>query len=218
MGYRIDQRWCKKHGNKCDRNFKIEIGLYLAYLQYNSACLSNGLNIGLFQFSSKISVTLVSMLFTPPLERSGSHTQPHPVETLYRRWLDNEVESLWSMAKSREVKSKVRIKTSSSKSLIDLAVSQARSGMMGKACRVLLSGDISPNNESTWQQLKAKHPNGPTPVAPDILSDPIFLKADFDILSVDHFQKAPQQAILDYGCNIYLMWLPFHFTHLSAPP
>ena len=118
------------------------------------------------------------------VKRSGSHTQPHPVETLCRRWLDNEVESLWSMTKSREVKSKVRIKTSSSKSLIDFAVSKTRSGMMGKAFRVLLSGGIAPNNESTWQQLKAKHPNGPTPVAPDILSDPIFLKADFDILSV----------------------------------
>eukprot|EP00731_Ephydatia_muelleri_P007192 Em0003g1440a len=87
-------------------------------------------------------------------------------ELLAGRWLDNEVESLWSMAKSREVKSK------------------ARSGMMGKACQVLLSGGIAPNNESTWQQLKAKHPNDPTPVAPDILSDTIFLKADFDILSV----------------------------------
>ena len=59
------------------------------------------------------------------VKRSGSHTQPHPVETLCRRWLDNEVESLWSMTKSREVKSKVRIKTSSSKSLIDFAVDQA---------------------------------------------------------------------------------------------
>ena len=29
--------------------------------------LSNGLNIGLFQFSSQISVTLVSVLFNPPL-------------------------------------------------------------------------------------------------------------------------------------------------------
>ena len=35
--------------------------------QYNSACLSNGLIIGPFQFSNKISVTLVSVLFTPPL-------------------------------------------------------------------------------------------------------------------------------------------------------
>ena len=47
----------------------------------------------------------------PSVRRSGSHTQPHSVETLCRRWLDNELESLWSMAKSREVKSKVRIKS-----------------------------------------------------------------------------------------------------------
>ena len=48
-------------------NWKIEIGHYLAHSQYNSACLSNGLNIGVFQFSSQISVTLISMFFTPPL-------------------------------------------------------------------------------------------------------------------------------------------------------
>ena len=39
LGYWIDQWWCKKHGNKSDR-LEIEIGLYLAHLQYNSACMS----------------------------------------------------------------------------------------------------------------------------------------------------------------------------------
>ena len=48
-------------------DWKIEIGLYLAHSHYKSACLSNGQNIGLFQFSSQISVTLVSVLFTPAL-------------------------------------------------------------------------------------------------------------------------------------------------------
>ena len=42
--------------------WKIEIGLYLTHCNTVSE-----LNIDLFQFSSKISVTLVFMLFTPPL-------------------------------------------------------------------------------------------------------------------------------------------------------
>ena len=35
LAYRIDQWWCKKHGNKSDRN--IEIGLYLAH--YSGMCV-----------------------------------------------------------------------------------------------------------------------------------------------------------------------------------
>ena len=62
---RIDQWWCKKHGSKSD--MKIEIGRFLAHYSGMRCYIVSVLNIGLFQFSSKISVTLVSMLFTPPL-------------------------------------------------------------------------------------------------------------------------------------------------------
>ena len=54
------QWWYKKHGNKSDRNFTGK-------LKYMHCYIVSVLNIGLFQFSSKISVTLVSVLFTPPL-------------------------------------------------------------------------------------------------------------------------------------------------------
>ena len=57
--YRIDQWWCKKHG--------IEIGLYLAHYSGMYCYIVSVLNIGLFQISSQIFVTLVSVLFTPPL-------------------------------------------------------------------------------------------------------------------------------------------------------
>ena len=46
---------------------KIEIGLYLAHYSGMYCYNVSVLNIGLFQFSSQISVTLVSVLFTPPL-------------------------------------------------------------------------------------------------------------------------------------------------------
>ena len=68
--YRIDQWWCKKHRNKSDRNLTIFSPLLRLYLAHYSGmyCYNfSVLNIGLFQFSSQISVTLVSVLFTPPL-------------------------------------------------------------------------------------------------------------------------------------------------------
>ena len=48
-------------------DWKIEIGLYLAHYSGMYCYNISVLYIGLFQFSSQISVTLVSVLFTPPL-------------------------------------------------------------------------------------------------------------------------------------------------------
>ena len=56
--------------------------------------------------------------------------------------------------------------------------------MMGKACRVLQSSGIAPNNETTWQLLQSKHPSCPIPVAPFAHSAPLTLEPDFNILSV----------------------------------
>ena len=56
--------------------------------------------------------------------------------------------------------------------------------MFGKACRVLQSSGIAPNNETTWHLLKSKHPSCPTPVAPASDSAPLTLEPDFNILSV----------------------------------
>ena len=48
-------------------DWKIEIGLYLAHYSGMYCYNVSVLNIGLFQFSSQISVTLVSVHFTTPL-------------------------------------------------------------------------------------------------------------------------------------------------------
>ena len=60
------QWWCKNNGNQ-KFDWKIKIGLYLANYSGMHCFNVNVLNIGLFQFPSQISVTLVSMHFTPPL-------------------------------------------------------------------------------------------------------------------------------------------------------
>ena len=55
---------------------------------------------------------------------------------------------------------------------------------MGKACQMLQSSGIAPNNETTWQLLQAKHPTCPQPAVPISPSDPVSLGSDFDILSI----------------------------------
>ena len=99
-------------------------------------------------------------------------------------WIDNDLGSLWNLAKGRVI-SLIHQSTSSIRQRIDMANSLGRSGMFGKACRILLSSGIAPNNENTWQHLKAKHPSCPAPVVPVVQStETITLQPDFNILSV----------------------------------
>ncbi|KAL5483977.1 hypothetical protein EMCRGX_G020399 [Ephydatia muelleri] len=56
--------------------------------------------------------------------------------------------------------------------------------MTGKACWMLLSGGIAPNNDTTWRLLQAKHPSCPPPVTPDVTSEPITLSPSFNILPI----------------------------------
>ena len=69
---------------------------------------------------------------------------------------------------------------------IQSSISHAKNGLYGKACQVLNSSGIAPNNDSTWQLLKSKHPNAPPPVIPpcDTSENPPILPPDFNILSV----------------------------------
>ena len=130
-------------------------------------------------------------------------------------WIDNDLGSLWNLAKGSTISlihqstSSIRQRTDN----IDMAISLGRSGMFGKACRILQSSGIAPNNENTWQLLKAKHPSCPAPVVPVVQStETITLQPDFNILSV--LQSFPKTLRLVHpACksNTCLMWLTFLF-------
>ncbi|KAL5474555.1 hypothetical protein EMCRGX_G026516 [Ephydatia muelleri] len=101
--------------------------------------------------------------------------------------IDNDLGSLWNLAKGSTISlihqstSSIRQRTDN----IDMAISLGRSGMFGKACRILQSSGIAPNNENTWQLLKPKHPSCPAPEVPVVQStETITLQPDFNILSV----------------------------------
>ena len=68
--------------------------------------------------------------------------------------------------------------------LIESAISLAKAGMFGKACNILLSAALAPNNDATWQLLLSKHPSCPPPVVPQVPSTPLSVEPDFDILGV----------------------------------
>ena len=65
-----------------------------------------------------------------------------------------------------------------------MAVSFGRCEMLGKACRTLLSSGIAPNNDTTWQLLKAKNAASEIPIIPSVHSGSILLDSSFDIGAV----------------------------------
>ncbi|KAL5482057.1 hypothetical protein EMCRGX_G022338 [Ephydatia muelleri] len=69
---------------------------------------------------------------------------------------------------------------------IDLAVSYGQGGMLGKACKILTSSGLAPNNETTWNLhvLLSKHPASQLPSIKEITQEPVSLGSDFNILSV----------------------------------
>eukprot|EP00731_Ephydatia_muelleri_P023127 Em0015g710a len=74
--------------------------------------------------------------------------------------------------------------TSTHSQEISSAISLGHSGLMGKACRILLSSGIAPSNSTTLNLLQSKNPSCPHPTIPDIASNPATLGPSFDILHI----------------------------------
>ncbi|KAL5489341.1 hypothetical protein EMCRGX_G018424 [Ephydatia muelleri] len=77
--------------------------------------------------------------------------------------------------------------TSARDKAVQTAVSLAREGLLSKACQVLTSSGLAPNNDTTWNLLISKHPKGipPTPPTAPPLAAPC-LPPDFDIMAILH--------------------------------
>ena len=113
-----------------------------------------------------------------------------PVKSLCKMWVDNNVITLWEMAKNRaqvlqgQHQSNLSNTHKCRKRNIDLAVSYGQAGMLGKACKILTSDGLAPNNETTWNLMLSKHPASELPSIPEITHEPVSLGSDFNILSV----------------------------------
>eukprot|EP00731_Ephydatia_muelleri_P002962 Em0001g2962a len=100
-------------------------------------------------------------------------------------WSKNEFGTLWNLAKNNQKENRQPHDQAAkhNRDLIAHAISLGRAGLFGKACKVLESNGLAPNNDATWQLLQSKHPSCPPPVAPNVNTIPISVGPGFDILS-----------------------------------
>ena len=125
-------------------------------------------------------------MFTAFTKRDGRHEKLQPIDFLCNLWANNDLTCLWNLAKGRANK----LRDAPVKNLntpgkpVDMAVSFDRCEMLGKACQTLLSSGIAPNNDTTWQLLKAKNPAAEIPIIPSVHSGSISLDSSFEIGAV----------------------------------
>ena len=122
----------------------------------------------------------------PSAKRCGRHEKLHPIDFLCNLWANNDLTCLWNLAKGRANKlgdTSSRNQNNLGKP-IEMAVSLGRCGMLGKACRTLQSSGIAPNDETTWQLLKAKNPSSDIPIIPNVHTSSVSLDSNFDIGAV----------------------------------
>eukprot|EP00731_Ephydatia_muelleri_P012305 Em0006g1199a len=122
----------------------------------------------------------------PSSKRRGRNLKPTSIETLCKLWSDKEFGLLWNLAKGNTSHFRGRqVSAEEPQRLIDSAISLAKAGMFGKACGILLSAGIAPNNDNTWKLLLSKHPSCPPPQVPRFQhAVPISIGPDFNILGV----------------------------------
>ena len=106
---------------------------------------------------------------------------------LVREWLDNDLKTLWAMAKNRAndlSSTKGHLTSNNTKQTVSLAVSLGQAGLLGKACQILLSNGTAPITDTTLHLLQDKHPSCPVPLSPVFSSEPVTLSPSFDILHI----------------------------------
>ena len=106
----------------------------------------------------------------PCSKRRGRHNKPIPLEVLCDMWTDGHFGDLWSRAvKHATCTSKsysLHPKVDPGRRKVASAISLAQDGLFGKACQVLTSSGVAPNNDDTWNLLISKHHSSACPAIP----------------------------------------------------
>ena len=126
----------------------------------------------------------VCHLHCSTIQRRGRHHKPPSINYLCDLWSKGRLLTLWEHASQQESSKAFQTHTKGSDYNIQSAIRHAKNGL--KACQVLNSSGIAPNNDTTWQLLKTKHPNATPLVIPpsDSSDNPPILPPDFNILPV----------------------------------
>ena len=87
-------------------------------------------------------------------KRRGRHHKPPSINYLCDLWSKGHYLTLWEHASQQESSNAFQTHTKGSDYNIQSAIRHAKNGLYGKACQVLNSSGIAPNNDTTWQLLK----------------------------------------------------------------
>ena len=99
----------------------------------------------------------------PSSRRKGKGKHMIPIESLCQDWKDGKELLLWAKAVSRvSVKDYLRSDPDTDKKKLASAIACAEEGLFSKACRILTSHGIAPNNDTMFKLLKSKHPYMPS--------------------------------------------------------
>ena len=131
-------------------------------------------------------------------KRRGRHHKPPSINYLCDLWSKGHFLTLWEHASQQESSKAFQTHTKGSDYNIQSAIRHAKNGLYGKACQVLNSSGIAPNNDTIWHLLKTKHPNAAPPVIPPSNSsdNPSILLPDFNIMSIlRSFPKATASGL-----------------------
>ena len=147
---------------------------------------------------SEITVTAWLKLFMlpkcvlPTAKRGGHHNKPVPIESLCAMWAEGQFRDLWHLAKACAPCSKKQRVPSDDivKKRVNSAISLAQDSLFGKACQVLVSPGLAPNNDEAWKLLVAKHSECSCPSVPTLPSMETAIPHDHNLKAV--FRSFPK--------------------------
>ena len=139
----------------------------------------------------KVKLFMLPKCILSSSKRRGRHHKPTSIKYLCELWFNENFEVLWQHAIG-QASSKPFSQCNDHAKVVCKAISLAREGLFGKACQVLTSSGVAPNNETTWKLLQAKHPEGPLPMLPPVPTlVGAILPPDFNVLTIlKSFSKA----------------------------
>jgi len=121
----------------------------------------------------------------PVPKRGGARNRGdrQTVSDLCQAWKNGDIKWLWT--RSGHTVTIARASELDKKRVHSAAISHTRQGRLGKACSLLSSSGVAPNNDATRQLLRDKHPERAPPDFLDMPDTPALqLAADFDLLSM----------------------------------
>eukprot|EP00731_Ephydatia_muelleri_P020307 Em0013g34a len=185
---------CQGCSSRSSRSSSHLMVMPRVFFQEQSVFCSEGNSIAENSVDTWTKLLMLPKCVLPTTKRGGQHNKPIPIDTLCGLWLKGNLCELCHRAQTRVAISKQSKRAPSNKVVASV---MAKYGLYGKACQMLTSQGIAPNDDNTWNLLVSKHPQGDCPSNPAAPSVEAVLQPDFNIISVlRSFSKLAAQACI----------------------